>query len=531
MKAIDLYSGIGGWSLGFKMAGIEIVQSYEYWPTAIDTYNNNFRKNIEPIDLRAFDIKKLPYRQGDIDIVVGSPPCTQFSYANKGGSGDIEDGLIDVKIFLDFVKRLKPKFWAMENVPRVKNVLQSHLYDKGGSLNRYKSLFKNANIEIIDCSEFGIPQKRKRMIAGNYNYELLSTYLGQSDSLSLGDIIESLISRNIVDPIYGNKISKKGLTDHIYEAPLDKETSRINKSMKTAHPVYNKMSFPDDMDKPSRTITATCTKVSRESIIIKTDKKKFRRLTARERASIQTFPIDFQFSGQSYSSKLKMIGNAIPPKLTYLLAQSMLDKEHEDFDLATDYKDIKLKPNSQAESSEPEKSNGHYRKNRKFTYAIPGLRFGSGVRFQLKNHFKRNKTKWVVEYFFGSSKNIMEIKLDKPLFDGCSKFLNKDKLNKLLNQQSWRGDIDFDNLQQVWIRKSKGKSPFKVLDQLGSIAEKIEKLIEDKKNVKIEEFVLSQHQSLIDKQSKRKQFKLGEKYSSNYKKIFCGLLIGSWFNN
>ena len=106
MKAIDLYSGIGGWSLGLKMAGIEVIESFEYWQPAIDTYNNNFRKNIQPIDLRKFDIKTLKYKPGDIDIVVGSPPCTQFSFANKGGSGDIDDGLIDIRIFLDFVKKL-----------------------------------------------------------------------------------------------------------------------------------------------------------------------------------------------------------------------------------------------------------------------------------------------------------------------------------------------------------------------------------------------------------------------------------------
>ena len=527
MKAIDLYSGIGGWSLGLKMAGIDVVQSFEYWPTAIETYNNNFGMNIKPVDLRTINIKKLELTVGEIDIIVGSPPCTQFSYANRGGRGDIQDGLIDIKIFLDFVKKFKPKFWVMENVPRVKRVLESHLYEKGGSLHKYRSLFRDSNIEVIDCSEFGIPQKRKRMIAGNYDFDQLNSYKKQFITKSLGEVINAFKTNKYIDPIYGK--SSKDLTDHELEDFLDKETVRINKSMKASHPIYNKMSFPDNLSKPARTITATCTKVSRESIIVK-EGKNYRRLTVRERASIQSFPIDFQFSGQSYSSKLKMIGNAIPPKLTYLLAQSMLGRGHKEFDLATDYKNLKLKPNTQAKSSEPEKSNGNYRKNRKFTYAIPGLRLGSGVRFQLNNHFKRNKTKWVVEYFFGPSKNIMEIKLDKPLFDRCSKLLNKDKLNKLLDQQSWRGNIDFDNLQQVWIRKSKGNSPFKVLDQLGSIAEKIEKLIEDKKRDKIEKFVLNQHQSLINKQSKRKQFKLGEKYSSNYIKIFCGLLIGSWFN-
>jgi DNA (cytosine-5)-methyltransferase 1 len=528
MKAIDLYSGIGGWSLGLKMAGIDVIQSFEYWSTAIETYNNNFNSRLEPIDLRSFDLDTLPFGEGEIDIIVGSPPCTQFSYANRGGKGDIQDGLVDIKIFLDFVKKLKPKFWIMENVPRVKKVLESHLYEKGGSLHKYRSLFIDAHIEVIDCSEFGMPQKRKRMIAGNYNFDQLNSYKKQFMTRSLGEVVAVFKKNEYIDPIYNKR--SKDLTDHALEDCLDKETVRINKSMKVAHPIYNKMSFPDNLNKPSRTITATCTKVSRESIIVKQGKG-YRRLTVRERASIQTFPIDFQFSGKSYSSKLKMIGNAIPPKLTYLLAQSMLGRGHKDFDLATDYKNLKLKPNAQAKSSEPEKSNGHYRKKRKFTYAIPRLRFGSGVRFQLNNHFKRNQTKWVVEYFFGSSKNIMEIKLDKPLFHECSKLLNIDKLNKVLDQQSWRGDIDFDNLQQVWIRKSKGYSPFKVLDQLGFFAGEIEKLIDNKKSTQIEKFVLSQHQSLINKQVKRKQFKLGEKYQSNYKKIFCGLLIGSWFNN
>jgi len=527
MKAIDLYSGIGGWSLGLKMAGIDVIQSFEYWPTAIETYNNNFNSKLEPIDLRSFDLDTLPFGEGEINIIVGSPPCTQFSYANRGGRGDIQDGLVDIKIFLDFITKLKPKFWVMENVPRVKRVLESHLYEKGGSLHKYRSLFRDAHIEVIDCSEFGIPQKRKRMIAGNYDFDQLNTYKKQFRTISLGEVIDVFKKNEYIDPIYNKR--SKDIIDHALEDCLDKETERINKSMKVAHPIYNKMSFPDNLNKPSRTITATCTKVSRESIIVK-EGKGYRRLTVRERASIQTFPIDFQFSGKSYSSKFKMIGNAIPPMLTYLLAQTMLGKDHKDFEVPRDYKNLKLKPNFQTESSEPEKSNGQYRKDRKFTFAIPGLRFGSGVRFQLHNHFKNNQTKWVVEYFFGPSKNIMEINLDNSLFDECSKFIDNKKLNKLLDQQSWRDNIDFDNLQQVWIRKSKGDSPFKILDQISSIAEKIEKLIKEKKSVLIEEFVLRQHQSSINKKSKRKQFKLGKKYSSNYKIIYCGFLIGSWFN-
>ena len=171
MKAIDLYSGIGGWSIGLRMAGIDVVRCYEWWQPALDTYN----KNLPPVaisqDIRALNPVDIDI--GKIDIVVGSPPCTQFSYSNRGGGGDIEDGLKDISKFLDVVHHLKPKFWAMENVPRAKRVLESELAD-GGQLQRYRELVKV--IEIVDASEFGVPQKRRRMIAGNFPFALFDSY-------------------------------------------------------------------------------------------------------------------------------------------------------------------------------------------------------------------------------------------------------------------------------------------------------------------------------------------------------------------
>src|SRR3546814_17212767 len=75
----------------------------------------------------------------DIDIVVGSPPCTQFSYSNRGGGGDIADGLEDVKRFLTIVDHLKPRVWAMENVPRVAKIIEAELKE-GGALEEFNHL-------------------------------------------------------------------------------------------------------------------------------------------------------------------------------------------------------------------------------------------------------------------------------------------------------------------------------------------------------------------------------------------------------
>jgi DNA (cytosine-5)-methyltransferase 1 len=322
MKAIDLYSGIGGWTLGLKMAGIEVISSYEWWKDANNTHNKNFGTIHKEKNIRTLDLKKDLPKPKEVDFVVGSPPCTQFSFANRGGNGDLVDGLIDIHKFLEIVEYLKPKYWAMENVPRVAGILREQI-KKGGALYRFKHLFdcENSTIEIYNSADYGVAQSRKRMIAGNFPKKLFEAYKNKTPKRNLRDIIDSFRNDEVIDPIYGHTI--KLLTDHVKETPLTPEEMRINGDSKSYHPVYNKMSFPDDLDRPSRTVTALCTRVSRESIIIQDKEGFLRRLTVRERGCVQSFPADYQFYSNSYAGKLKMIGNAVPPLLTYYLAQSM----------------------------------------------------------------------------------------------------------------------------------------------------------------------------------------------------------------
>ena len=158
MKAIDLYSGIGGWAIGLKLAGIDVVNSYEYWEPAVRTHNGNLKGTVSKTDIRELKKSDLP---SAIDIVVGSPPCTQFSLSNRGGQGDIADGLKDIHKFFQIIRWLKPKYWAFENVPRVHHVIeeQSKL---GGALFEFSDIIEKGFFRIIDFSHFGIPQKRKR---------------------------------------------------------------------------------------------------------------------------------------------------------------------------------------------------------------------------------------------------------------------------------------------------------------------------------------------------------------------------------
>ena len=306
--AIDFYSGIGGWTMGMKLSGIQNVASYEWWNEANQTHNLNFGTNHREIDIRKIDASKLKFDQ-DIDFIVGSPPCTQFSYANKGGNGDIQDGLIDIYKFLEIIEAINPKYWAMENVPRVGGILRKEV--ETGSLKRFKNLIKV--IEVIDSSDYGVPQKRKRMIAGNFPVKLLKSYTKKINKINLSDVLESLKKDIVIDPCYGYKIEKNEVTELENEVNLTAQEERINRDAKSYHPIYNNMSFPDRIDRPSRTITATCTRVSRESVIIKSESGGYRRLNVRERGVIQGFPITYQFYGKTLNSKFKMIGNAVPP--------------------------------------------------------------------------------------------------------------------------------------------------------------------------------------------------------------------------
>lgn len=469
-RAIDLYAGIGGWSLGLKMAGIDVVASYEWWAPANQTNQKNNRHDTTEIDIRTLPLHSLP---SDIDFVVGSPPCTQFSYANRGGSGDIEDGLKDIEKFLEVVDHVKPKFWAMENVPRVSKILAREL-SPTGRFKRFMHL--NAQIDVVDMCEWGVPQKRKRSIVGNFDFQLLHGYRSFAQERSLGTVIDALNRNQVIDPIYGLELNAAELVDHIIEAPLSPEEARMNREMKTFHPVYNGMAFPDLIEKPSRTITATCTRVSRESIVVPLagNKNLFRRLTVRERACIQGFPITYQFFGSSFQQKLKMIGNAVPPAFTYYVAHAMRETsvdELPNISLAV----TKFTPTAERPILTPPDTEGStFPNNRRFRSAIPNLRLKSGVRFEFSNSFEEGKVLWSVRFFFGHSKAVTEVPLD---LDLQLRLTVSPELGDLTSRTSQSlskfepiAGLDHLTLQRIWSKQTSGHhGPFDITDCLGQV--------------------------------------------------------------
>lgn len=366
MKFADFYAGAGGWTLGLTLAGHEPVFSAEIWKTANAVRGWNFGGEESCIDIRALDHRDIP----DAELIVGSPPCTQFSYANRGGNGDIADGMEDVRSFLRIVDAKNPRYWVMENVPRLNGILLRELAP-GGALEGFAHLFES--VDDFDMSEWGVPQRRRRCIAGRYPRDLLLSLKGRP-APSLGEVLAAVNEGR--DPVWGGECPA---TDNDPGLPLTWEEARINEEKKRNHPIYNDMAFPDDPDRPARTVTATCTKVSRESIVVPCEQG-YRLLSVRESAAIQSFPLSYQFPSKGRSDRIKMAGNAIPPLFTYMVGLAAAG-----LPVPETLPSFAPAKGIAADASPENPVRRAAKAGRSFRAAISVLRFKSGMSFELRN--------------------------------------------------------------------------------------------------------------------------------------------------
>lgn len=533
MRAIDLYAGIGGWSLGLRLAGIEVVASFEWWQPAIDTHNGNHGGMLTPVDIRKLQLSDLP---SNIDLVVGSPPCTEFSYANRGGRGDIAEGLKDLVKFLEVVDHLKPRYWALENVPRVAEVLNTGFKTPDHPLYRFKHL--KAEVHVIDFSEYGAAQARKRCIAGNIPFDLVSAYRQRLLAPTLGDVVGAFEGvQQVVDPIWAVSLPARMVTETEAEVPLNGEELRMNRESKQYHPVYNNMAFPDPLDQPSRTVTATCTRVSRESIVIADPKVSgaFRRLTVRERASLQGFPITYQFYARSFAEKAKMVGNAIPPTFTYLVAHAAQGTKPNCLPTFAEAGSALTLPAKAATVTPLDTEGRSYPATRSFRAALPGLRFKSGMRFDLSNETSGQNVEWRVRFFFGQSKDVQQVELDgsiqrelrrAPLVGAVLAELR----GELMKAERQLSSTDPEAMQASWTRRANGIGPFELTDLLGGLAEQLFGSLEEAASEAVREYVTAYvvkvAEETVDSGKLAGQQKL-ERYAL---RILSGFVIADWFN-
>ena len=363
LSVVDFFCGAGGFSEGFRQKGFEIIKGYDNWQPAINTHNHNFGidsviKNILDFKDSIEEIDLLP----DTDIIIGSPPCVSFSSSNKSGKADKSLGLELINCFFRIVavkkhqEGSKLKAWFMENVVNSRKYLKDTYTFEDLNLTQWaiknkirpksEALRLLENTVIINSADYGSYQARKRVVSGEIiekNKFIIPnpTHSNIPDTglkkwNTLGSLLAQIPSPNnfiskieIEDPLYpGIKLKYKELSDHFYDSGLYKSEWRQSKELKTNHYCMGKMSFPENLNKPSRTITATKSGTSREALIYNSEYNRkgngeYRTPTIREAASIMGFPYTHQFLG-SINSKWRLVGNAVCPSVSRALASEVL---------------------------------------------------------------------------------------------------------------------------------------------------------------------------------------------------------------
>jgi DNA (cytosine-5)-methyltransferase 1 len=364
LRVIDFFCGAGGFSEGFRQMGCEIIYGFDHWKPAVDTFNNNFNLNCEIKNILDFkrsitEIENLP----DTEIIIGSPPCVSFSSSNKSGNADKSLGVELTETFLRIValKKHQPnsilKAWFMENVVNSKRYLQTAYTFKDLGLTAWAnknriSPLKIAidlyeNTAVINSADYGSFQARKRVISGEIikKGKLIIPKATHSENgldgkqgyLTIGKMKKNFphpfakeSDKLIIDPQYQLSISQTQLTDHFYDTGIYKVEWKFSKYWKINHPFMGKMSFPENENKPSRTITATKIANSRESIIYKSELNRigdgeYRLPTVREAAIIMGFPITYQFLGAD-NNKWRLVGNAVCCSVSRAFAKMVLEE-------------------------------------------------------------------------------------------------------------------------------------------------------------------------------------------------------------
>lgn len=284
MIVIDLFSGCGGFSLGMEKAGYQIAVAYDNWKPAIDVYRKNFKHPIKEIDLRTISEEEIEFLKTlNPDIIIGGPPCQDFSSAGKRNeSGERAILTLD---FANIIKKIMPKYFIMENV---------HNIQKFETLQKVKNIFIEQNYGltevVLNSSYFGVPQSRKR-------YFLVGELNGKDNSLK--NFLEKKNSEKpmTIREYLGNSLE----LEHYYRHPRSYERRGIF-----------------SIDEPSPTIRGVNRPLPPNYKIHSGDTtnilENVRALTTIERSYLQTFPKSFIFEGTKGNLE-QMIGNAVPVNL------------------------------------------------------------------------------------------------------------------------------------------------------------------------------------------------------------------------
>ena len=384
LKVIDLFSGCGGLNEGFKKAGFKTSVSNDIWKPAGDTFKrNNKNSNFIFGDITNSKVRNEIIKLGqNSDVIIGGPPCQAYSLA---GSRNVDDPR--GRLFEDYfkiVKAIKPKYFVMENVKgllsmehdktRLKenekkklkqikileNKKNELLLKRKQSKNtskikfsrfdedklqeikeilteqkqitsslrikvtetikkRFLNLGYEVQIKLLNGADYGVPQKRQRVIilGGLEGYPIsFPSPLYSQKIKNVSSVLPAWLTvKQAIDDL--KNLPENIKFNHIFTKCGKDFQKKINKTPigKTVYGGFSDAYFRCPPNEPSRTV-----KENHGGVFLHYEKNRF--MTPRELARLQSFEDNFIFEG-SKSQILVQIGNAVPPKLGYNIANAL----------------------------------------------------------------------------------------------------------------------------------------------------------------------------------------------------------------
>lgn len=312
IKVASLFCGCGGTDVGilggfdylgkhYDFNDTEIVYANDIENAACNMFENNFGLQTDRRDIREVKSNDLP----DFDLLTGGFPCQSFSIVAQNPK---RLGIKDEKgmLFFEMCRLLrdrKPKCFIAENVKGIMTANKREAFPL--IISEFEDSGYDVFYSVLKAVEFGVPQKRERVIIVGFRKDLSVTFAfpeppikNESDYVPLKEVIDDLVDEKYY-------FSQKAVDGMMRKREL------MNKGR------------AQDVEQPCNTVGAHLAKVSLNS----TDpvlmvNGKYRRFTPREVARIQSFPEEYKLS-ESESAQYRALGNAIPPVMFWHVARAV----------------------------------------------------------------------------------------------------------------------------------------------------------------------------------------------------------------
>lgn len=334
---ISLFSGAGGLDSGLVQAGWSCRYASDIDPLAVATLRLNadagtLVQQADVTQLTGLDIlNKIGAARGEIPLLAGGPPCQSWSSAGHQRGWDDPRG----KLFRDFVRiadEVDARFVMFENVRGLLTargpdgvpgsaleLIRSQLLDRGYS----------TSVTLLNAADYGVPQRRVRLFvlgfrSGDADIVPAPTHAKQqSDDLAAWRSLAACLAE-IVPPSATEIVRPAGkLAEQLSSIPAGSGVKSMGKTERTrpgGHWGYKQGAFVADLALPARTVTANA-----QQDWVRDPNLGLRKLSPRECAAIQSFPVGFRWPKEAKTTDLyRLVGNSVPPKLAYAFGKNLL---------------------------------------------------------------------------------------------------------------------------------------------------------------------------------------------------------------